>query len=99
MGPAAVLAPEDPCRRRPRARPAARLAAPRAIAARARPPPRRTKEDGEKIKYVRDLGLPKGIGDQLIASTRDFAMRYWIIDNSLVRSLFERFSVEALAGL
>ncbi|KAH8053363.1 hypothetical protein JL722_9589 [Aureococcus anophagefferens] len=40
------------------------------------------KEDGEKIKYVRDLGLPKGIGDQLIASTRDFAMRYWIIDNS-----------------
>ena len=46
------------------------------------PPPRRTKEDGEKIKYVRDLGLPKGIGDQLIASTRDFAMRYWIIDNS-----------------
>lgn len=42
----------------------------------------RTKEDGEKIKYVRDLGLPKGIGDQLIASTRDFAMRYWIIDNS-----------------
>ena len=31
---------------------------------------------------MRDLGLPKGIGDQLIASTRDFAMRYWIIDNS-----------------
>lgn len=41
----------------------------------------RPKQDDAALKYVRELGLPAGIGDQIIASTRDFAMRYWLVDN------------------
>jgi hypothetical protein len=36
----------------------------------------------ELIASIRKKGVPTGIAEQFVSSTREFAKRYWIVDNS-----------------
>mmetsp|Transcript_12762 Transcript_12762/g.37994 ORF Transcript_12762/g.37994 Transcript_12762/m.37994 type:complete len:420 (-) Transcript_12762:41-1300(-) len=38
--------------------------------------------DAEGIRAVENMGMPRGLAEQFVRSTKDFSYRFWIIDNS-----------------
>ena len=40
------------------------------------------RSDNDAIAAVRNMGMPQGLAEQFVKSTRDFSYRFWIIDNS-----------------
>jgi len=40
------------------------------------------KADADAVRAVEALGMPRGLAEQCVKSTKEFAYRFWIIDNS-----------------
>jgi len=40
------------------------------------------RDHGESVRAVQHMGMPLGLAEQFVQSSRDFSYRFWIIDNS-----------------